>query len=98
MSLADVLSDPERGYPLTESALLLGNCAYLLASGTAVGGDAASDFSRLAGQVASRWPASARVILNPTIRVLLHQPSEIHVHSWAGVTRLRCIAGKASAP
>lgn len=98
LELAGIIADRRREYPVEDGALLLGNCAFLLANGISETGDAAATFARLGGEIASKWPSSAGTILGPTIQVLLHQPSEIHIRAWPGVTQIRCSAQKRSSP
>jgi hypothetical protein len=92
--LAEVLADPVRRFPITESALLLGNCAFLLSHAAPVETEAARRFSEVAGDIAAKWPAAADSILQATVRVLLRQPSDVHAQAWRGVTQLRCSAGR----
>jgi hypothetical protein len=92
--LAEIFADPSRRFPIAESALLLGNCAFLLAHTAPTETEAASRFSKTAGEIALKWPAAAALLLQPSVRVLLHQPSDIHAGSWRGVTEVRCAAEK----
>ena len=98
LELAEVIADRRREYPVEDGALLVGNCAFLLANGISEAADAAANFARFAGDIASKWPSKATALLGPTIRVLLHQPSEIHIRAWPGVTQIRCAAQHRSSP
>jgi hypothetical protein len=94
VDLAEVLLDTSRRFPLEGGALLLGNCAFLLAHSASDASDAATQFSRVTANIAARWPAAAGPLLQPTVRVLLRQPSVVHAGTWRGVTELRCAAEK----
>lgn len=92
--LADVLSDTTRNFSLEQSATLLGNCAFLAAGVAANETETAKRFSNMAGAISTKWPAAAGWILQPTIRVLLRQPSDRHVVAWRGAAEIRCAAEK----
>ena len=92
--LADVITNPVRRFPIETSALLVGNCAFLLAHAESGETEAARRFSDVTTEIAKRWPTTADRLLQPTVRVLLRQPSDVHAQAWRAAIELRCSAEK----
>jgi hypothetical protein len=88
----EVLANPQMRFATQESGSLLVNCAFLLSQYWEDPTEGATHCTALAGQISSRWPVVAEAFLQPLVRLLLRQPSEVHVNAWRGLTEVRCAA------